>query len=62
MKAEAEVGMVESVPTLVSKLNEVGETVDENKTFPTRAIVAALYGSVHEERLKKLRAERETPS
>jgi hypothetical protein len=56
-RASAEFGV--SVPTLVGKLNEAGETADESKTFSTRGIVTALYGDVHRERFAKLKAERE---
>jgi hypothetical protein len=56
-RASTEFGV--SVPTLVGKLNEVGETADENKTFSTRSIVAALFGDIHRERLAKLKVERE---
>ena len=56
-RASAEFGV--SVPTLVGKLNEAGDTADENKTFSTRSLVTALYGDVHRERLAKLKAERE---
>jgi hypothetical protein len=55
-RASAELGV--SISTLVTKLNEAGQTADESKTFPTRSIVAALYDDAHRERLAKTIAER----